>query len=277
MRFIKLLKFDITNGILRNKFFMISTFALSALFMIDNFINMNRIREYNVECSFGDVLTYIYGGMKNYVSSREDRFRFPAIWTTLFITQLFGTLNYPYKDLNSYGKQILIRTNGRMLCWLSKCIWNIIYTLLYHATIWSFCLIYCIAFKYNIDFSINVKLIAYNFEIPQPELVENISKLPLYIFLVPVITSIVLCLIEMTLSLFFKTINSFLIMSCITICSAYLSKSFMIGNYGMIIRCKEILPDGINFDTALPLLCGIMIATFIIGLVKFKRYDIINS
>lgn len=277
MRFIKLLKFDITNGILRNKFFWISTFVLSALFMIDNFVNMNRIREYNVECSFGDTLMYVYGGMKNYVPSREERFQFPAIWTILFITQLFGTLNYPYKDLNSYGKQILIKTNGRILWWLSKCIWNIIYTLLYHATIWSFFLIYCLAFKYDIDFSINIKLIAYFFEIPQPELVENISKLPIYIFFIPVMTSIVLCLIEMTLTLFFKTINSFLIMSCITICSAYLSKSFMIGNYGMIIRCKEILPNGINFDTALPLLCSIMIITFIIGSVKFKRYDIINS
>lgn len=277
MKFIKLLKFDMRNGILRNKFFWISLFVISSLFVVDHFVNMNKIREHNVECSLGDILIYIYGGMKNYIPARENRFQFSAIWTLLFVTQLFGTLNYPYKDLNSYGKQILIRTNGRKLWWLSKCIWNIIYTLLYHGIIWIVLTIYCIIFKYSIDFSINVRLIAYFFEIPQPELSEGISKLPLYIFFVPILTSVILSLFEMMLSLFFKTVNSFLIMSFITICSAYLTKSYMIGNYGMLVRCNKILPDGISFEIAIPILSIIMIVTFIIGLIKFTRYDIINS
>ena len=277
MKYIKLLKFDIKNGIIRNKFFWISIFVISFLFVVDNYVNMNKIRGYDIECSFGDILMYIYGGMKIYVPSRENRFQFPAIWTILFITQLFGTLNYPYMDLNSYGKQILIRTDGRILWWLSKCIWNITYTLLYHSIIWGILAIYCIIFKYNIDFSVNIKLIAYFFEIPQPELIEDISGLPFYVFVLPVLTSVFLCLFEMMLSLFFKTINSFLIMSCITICSAYLTKPYMIGNYGMIVRCDKILPNSIDFRFGFFLMIFIIFATFVIGSIRFKRYDIIGD
>ncbi|MDE6835137.1 MAG: hypothetical protein K2J39_12965, partial [Ruminococcus sp.] len=142
MKFIKLINFDIKNGILRNKYLFISVTVISILFITDHSVNMLRFRTDDIDCSYGDILMYIYGGMKKYVPSREDRFQFPAIWTVLFLTQLFGTLNYPYKDLKSYGNQILFRTGGRSLWWLSKLIWNITYSIIYHSVIWIIMLIY---------------------------------------------------------------------------------------------------------------------------------------
>ncbi|MDE6670932.1 MAG: hypothetical protein K2K16_01920 [Ruminococcus sp.] len=274
MKFIEIIKYDIKNGILRNKYLFISVIVISVLFVTDHSVNMLR---YDIDCSYGDVLMYIYGGMKKYVASRGNRFQFPAIWTVLFITQLSGTLNYPYKDLNSYGIQILFRTDNRLLWWISKFIWNIIYGIIYHSFIWTVMFIYAVISGYAINFSIDIKILCNIFEIFPEDISGNITDIPVYIFFVPVLTSVVFSLLEMTVSLFIKTVYSFLLMSCLVISSAYLMTDYIIGNYGMIIRSNHILTDGINMERGIIILSVLVITAFIVGLIKFSKYDIINS
>ncbi|MDE6797109.1 MAG: hypothetical protein K2J36_03750, partial [Ruminococcus sp.] len=104
-----------------------------------------------------------------------------------------------------------------------------------------------------------------------------ITDIPVYIFFVPVLTSVVFSLLEMTVSLFIKTVYSFLLMSCLVISSAYLMTDYIIGNYGMIIRSNHILTDGINTERGIIILSVLVITAFIVGLIKFSKYDIINS
>ncbi|MDE6833296.1 MAG: hypothetical protein K2J39_03470, partial [Ruminococcus sp.] len=88
---------------------------------------------------------------------------------------------------------------------------------------------------------------------------------------------VVFNLLEMTISLFIKTVYSFLVMSCLVISSAYLMKDYIIGNYGMLIRSSHILTDGINTERGIVILFVLIIIAFIVGLIGFNKYDIINS
>lgn len=280
MKFIKLIWFDIKNGIIKSRFFIISVLLVSLLFCIDFSVNLYKVRDYNPECSFGDMLVYVYGGMKEYIPSRENRFFFPVIWSILIITQYFGTLSYPFENLNGYGKQILLRTEGRSLWWLSKCVWNIMYSLLYHSVIWIFLLIYSVIRGYNIGFEVNTELIVYLFDIFDTEsstLVSDNLHIPVISFFLPVVVSVSLNILEMTVSMFSKTIISFLAMSCLTISSAYFLNSFFLGNYEMIVRYNMVISNGINCSTGFILSLVVIIVSVIVGLLKFRRYDIINS
>lgn len=277
MRFIKLFIFDFKNGILKNKLFFISVITLSIVFCIDFTVKTNIMEKYNFSYSFGDVIMYIYGGMKEYTPIREERFSFPAIWVILMMLLLFGTLNYPYNNLHSSGKQILFRTQGRSLWWLSKCMWNIAYNILYHGFIWLCILLYCILSGYEIGFNINTESMMYIFNLHDYELVSNLINIPIYVFMVPILISVVLNLIQMTFSLFVKPIFSFLIMSCITISSAYIMKPYFIGNYAMLIRSDCVINEGINFNIGILISVILIVFTISVGLVRFYHYDILNS
>lgn len=280
MKFIKLICFDIKNGIIKNRFFIISVLLVSLLFCIDFSVTIYKVRAYDPECSFGDMLVYVYGGMKEYVPSRENRFFFPVIWSILIITQYFGTLSYPFENLNGYGKQILLRTEGRSLWWLSKCVWNITYSLFYHCSIWVVLLIYSLIRGYNIAFGVNTELIIYLFDIYDTEsstIVSDNLRIPVTSFFLPIFVSVALNILEMTISMFSKTIISFLVMSCLTISSAYFLNDIFLGNYEMIVRYNIVVSNGINCSTGYILSLTVIIIAVIVGLLKFRSYDIINS
>lgn len=277
MKFIKLLCFDIKNGILRNKFLFISALAVSISFVFDFSVRISHINNDLGNYYLGDVIMYVYGGIKEYIPSREERFAFPAIWTILMITQMIGTLNYPYDNLNSFGKQILIRANNISIWWISKCVWNIFYSVFYHMIIWCVILLFCVIFDYEIKLDINTDLLMRFFDLRETDLSVEMINIPIYIFAVPIIMSLAVNLIEMTLSLFIRNIFSFLVMSCLMISSAYIMNFFMIGNCEMLIRNDYILKNGINFECGAIFAFILIILSFVIGAVKFNKYDIINS
>ncbi|MDR0917861.1 MAG: hypothetical protein LBM93_01210 [Oscillospiraceae bacterium] len=275
MKYIKIIIFDIKNGILKNKFFFCCVLIMPCIFCIDFLMKakLHNISDY----SFADFYMFIYGGMNEYIPSSQNMFRVPVLWVILFTTMFFGSLNYPYNDLFGYGKQILLRTKGRVLWWLSKCCWNVVYILLFHIIIIYIICIFVLIVRADFELDINVELLARNFLAEPMSLTSDSIRLQFLLFSSPILISVALNLLQMTISLFIKPIFSFLLMSVILISSSYLMSNSMLGNYGMIFRSNIVLKNGLNFEPGIYISLIIIVLSIIIGMFKFKKYDIINT
>ena len=107
MKYIKLLKFDIQNGILKKKKVYAIAFIIAAVFCFDfsNSVKIFKLTGQNQSVSFADCILYIYGGMREYIPSPTNPFVFPVIWVLVFLPLCFFTLNYPYQDMQSFGQK----------------------------------------------------------------------------------------------------------------------------------------------------------------------------
>ena len=139
MKFTKNIGFDIQNGILKNK----DLFLCPIFIAIITFVNFrNQVKQLEVlhmlnpnSASFADYWFFLYGGMKEYIPSPGNPFLFPVVWILLFVTPAFLVLNYPVRNMQDIGTQILVYGKSRSSWWMSKCFWNFICTILFHLII----------------------------------------------------------------------------------------------------------------------------------------------
>lgn len=282
MKYIKLLWFDIRNGIVRKPML----FAIPAIISIISCIDLtNRISSLNelhyfetqIKGSFADYMMYLYGGMDQYVPAQGNSFVFPVRWTVVVLTILFLTLNYPYKDMQSFGQQILIRTQGRAAWWLSKCGWNILNVLIYHSIFFGTTLLFCGAVQGSFSQEINKSLQYVAFRVDIPPALSDDTLWPFVMLILPVFVSLGINLLQMTLSLFIKPMFSFFAVAFWMISSAYLTSSFLIGNYAMTMRYQMVMKGGVGMPAGIIGSIALIILSVGIGMLRFHTYDILNE
>lgn len=282
MKYIKLLWFDIRNGMMRNPMLfvvpvivtLIACFALS-----NNVSSLNEVGYFGAEKkgTFADYIMFIYGGMDKYVPDLSDPFVFPVRWVIVFLTLSFITSNYPYKDMQGFGQQILLRTQGRTVWWLSKCGWNILCSLVYHCLIFGTAALFCLAVKGSLFGEINKDLQYAVFEVGRGNVLLDDTPWPFAILVIPVLISLGINLLQMTLSLFVKPIFSFFLIAFLMISSAYFMSPYLIGNYAMPIRCGMVIKDGVGIAIGLAISSVLIIISVGVGMIRFHYYDILNE
>lgn len=281
MKYIKLLKFDIQNGILKKITLFITPVIISLISCLDlankiTVMNREGFHPSKFQASFSNYIAYLYGGMAEYVPDPNNPFIFPVRWLVVFLLILFLTLNYPYDDMQSFGQQILIRTKGRSLWWLAKCGWNICCTLVYHFIIYLTTLIFCLATNADVISGIDSNLLNVVFSTNRATQVPGNKVLPFSILLLPIAMSIGITLLQMVLSLFIKPIFSFLVLSLLMLSSAYFMSPFWIGNYAMLVRYDLMHTRGVHITAGIITSIVLICLAFIVGLIRFRYYDILN-
>ncbi|SHH70975.1 hypothetical protein SAMN02745196_01142 [Clostridium collagenovorans DSM 3089] len=284
--YIKLFKFDIKNGLLKNKVLLSASLIIPIILCIDYIIKVKGITfGQEVTLSFADYYMYIFGGvkegvvfgMKDYIPSPTTNFIMPIMWSIVFITLFYGTLNYPFNDMSGIGKQILIRTKGRISWWISKCIWNLICCLFFFSIILGVIWIFCLITGAEISGKINVQLLNSVYNTKIEEIDGNNILMPVYMFVLPIIVTSAISIMQMTISLFIKPIFSFLVTVVLLVFSAYVLSPCLIGNFLILIRFDYIVANGLNFYMGIFVSIFVIVCSIIIGVLKFRHYDIINK
>lgn len=279
MKFIKYLRFDIYQGILRNSMLIISPILIAAVIFVDFFLKADRYVTFDIldePVSFGDYLFYLYGGMKEFIPDHEMGFQLPIVWIIVFFVLPFILLGYPLKDMNGSGQQILIRSTKRTFWWLSKCCWNILGTLFYHFIMLMTGLVACLVFRIDTTSNIHMDFVKAAFEVG-PREIREISVLFISTVILPVCVSASINMLQMTLAIFIKPIFSFLVISILLLTSAYLMSPLLIGNYAMIFRYTWILENGVSVEIGYSISLIILFISIITGTVRFHFYDILES
>lgn len=284
MMFFKTTYFDIKN-FLRQEWKKLLVVPLGFLLLCFTFYlkYVKNTMPQNISGSFGDYWLYIFGGMKEYIPSPLESFKFPVFWMVLFLYLFYVTLYYPYNDLLGYGQNVLVRSRGRFNWWLSKCMWNAFTVLSFFligvVTVALFCAITSGVFSVKISPNMYTEVFSLGeggilFE-PVP------PKYPAYItgalIGLPILTAIAISQLQMLVSLWLRPIFSFCVTAAVLVASAYYVSPFMIGNYAIPIRCDAVISNGVSPVTGVITLSVIIIVCIIVGGIAFKHYDIINK
>lgn len=281
MKFIKLIRFDIRNGICRNIGLLLAPAVISVLSFVDfsrKFYQLELIEasEVGTVPTYADYIMYIYGGMTQYIPNPADPFQFPAIWMIWFMSLLYFMSSYAYKDMQTVGIQLLTRSGSRLLWWMSKTVWCFIGTLLFHAVIWLTVCIGCVVTKADLTFTLHTDSICRLFQTFSTGSAVGIADIPTIILLLPVVVSFAFCLCQMTLSLFIKPMFSYLAMAVTVILSTYIFSPMLLCNYAMLIRSELFMSNGVNAYTGYAYAAIVVLFLTLFGARVFYSYDVIN-
>jgi len=273
--FLRLLHNDLKYGTKSNfiKFVIAFLFTVTCCMFFYKIVAIKAASEKVKELpGLYDYIVYVLGGMKEYVQTNEKTFDVPVIWATFQLLVGFAVLTYPVKDLEGRGMAILVNSENRRNWWFSKCIWTIIQVLSIYAIIWagimaSFVVIGDYSFALNQD--ICVEMVGTS--------LKSTSGLILFAIVLPVISSIMFALVQMSLSLIIGPIFSLTFVFAYQVISSYVMSAFLLGNYSMILRCNLFVKNGVSPNIGIIAELCISAIFVIVGSIYFKKYDVLEK
>ena len=275
--FRRILIHDLSMGFSHNKpkyLLSILLFSLLCVMFFNGTQSLQLSDQIQSRASFMDCCISIFKGMDVYIPSSENIFQIPIEWLTIQVMVSLLILSYPTQDLYMYGTQILTRTNQKAMWWLSKCIWNIVTTICFYlvgiGTIFVFTVFYG-----EVSLVPTAKISELMNQLPIQSYDQ--SKLLIAVFILPLVTSIALSLMQMTMAFILTPIYSYLIIVCISVASAYFYTPVLIGNFSMLMRNEVIFSSGINSFWAMIICLSLIIISTVIGCFYFKNYDILKK
>ncbi|MBQ7248085.1 MAG: hypothetical protein IJS22_08355 [Lachnospiraceae bacterium] len=276
--FFKLLKYDFKNELFQR--FRIITF-LTVIIICAFFDYLSKANSFihsgnNVidKLGLGDASVYILGGMKEFSLISDKHFLFPVLWMVICLLIAYYTLYYPLRDLLECGQNILTSSKSRSLWWLSKLTWVFLSVFVLFVMIYLEIIILCIVSGTPLDLSLSRSVNVF-FNMHGPDLLFP-NELIAETFLLPWLVMAACCTVQLTMSLYIRPIYSFTIMIAILLASTYYKSPFLIGNYAMPVRSSRMAVGNIHVRTGIILSVSLIILSAFIGILKFRRYDIIR-
>lgn len=275
--FFKFLRFDILNGILAQykKFILefLMFVAMGVMYSVEYLNALNTQEVVRAEgATVGDYLLFFIAGIPVYDPKDQEQFMFPVLWLLVILTAAFFCLYYPYENLKQSGRTMLYLSNSRSVWWFSKCTWvtcsvAVFFIIAYFATALTavisgarLTLETTTYSPYLIGFGVrSLKDGPWNI-------------LPL-LFALPFIT-LAACLLQLTLSMVFKPIFSYIAASMLLLASSYFSTPLLIGNYAMAARSSYFMEGGFELPVGIILAAVLITASVLVGWGVFKRKDV---
>lgn len=223
-----------------------------------------------------DMLIYILKGATpvSIIPGANEKIELPVLWLLVVGSCMLINMDYILNDLATNGQQIIIRCKNRLKWYLSKCIWNILSSLLYFAIVLVSIVVVGSISGNNISISITPATLAVLFDLGGLESVTSWQAVMVGIVL-PCTTITALNLLEMTLCLFVKPILSFLTCIGILVVAIYVDNGFLLGNGAMTIRNIVINPEESTPGMVLLSIIITIIGCVILGFLRFSRMDIL--
>lgn len=280
MTFIKFVRFDIINGVIKRWRQFLLTMLFSFLAGILHFLSL-RVYELvhpdylELHPFIGDFLITIFGGCSsNAIQETGIRFQVPFLWMAYVCWMMFLVLRYPLEELNGIGKHQLILSGRRSSWWFSKCTWICIETAV---SFFSVCLGVSLAGQIvNAKWSFFVNsYMADELGFSRADLLNspwNITGL----LASNLCVLIAIGILQMLLSLYIKPMYAYLLMVAYLLSSTYFDGSLFLGNYMMGARSGCLLENGYDFGVGciVSLWFGSLVS--IVGWCCFEKYDILG-
>ena len=273
--FFKLLKYDLHNGIVEEYKKYIVLLLLMIALCFDFYLKLCSLDYAQTKISFGDLIFCCFAGMKEYVPTPLEPFVFPTRWILFNGIILYITLAYPRNDIKGIGNLILIKASRRTTWWMSKCCWNIIFVFMAYFLSWLVIFIFSIIVAIDLDINIlpNVGLLfqVYN------QFILSDFEIFILTFIMPLLVSITLSLLQMLLSQIMKPLYSFIVMISVLLSSAYALSPFLIGNYSMPLRSIYVAEKGVHPIVGGFMCISISIITVVLGRKLIQIQNFVNN
>lgn len=270
MKQYKLYLHDIRCGVFRWRYLVAALlFSLSGLHFWD------ILRFESEKATWMDFMIYIFKGSETFNLSTSEQLKLPISWIMVIGGCLFLNLDYFLNDMTATGQQILFRCNSRKGWFISKCVWIILSCIFYYGIGMIATLLLTISVGGDLSMVNNPVLTQGLYLLSEPIELTSCEGICIGIIL-PLLTIIALCMMQMTLSLFVKPIFGFLTCICSLVLAVYVNSPFIIGNGAMTLR-TALQSEG-NMDLlAAGITCiGVTGLSIVIGTLRFSSMDILG-
>lgn len=281
MKFFKLIRYDIKNGFWQSKWRLLSIVIIVLISCVEFFVrksNTYYFEEIVPAGTFGDYLCYLFAGIPEYHPGADQEFIFPVKWFLFHLILLYGTLHYSVRDLHSLGIIILPRCRERSFWWLSKCFWNVLYIVVAYLLTFATIFLFCILTGETLTLPVTGEFINLMARLNSSfiDLIEFPIQFSVMLLIVPCLFSIGNSLLLLLLTLFLKPVISYGAMMIFFLCGAYFNSPFWWEGLTMAVRSEWVIDGGYTVGIATIIAGAVIISTMVIGLIRFRKYDILN-
>jgi len=217
-----------------------------------------------------DYIIYFFEGMLEYIPN-ENPFEIPIMFLSVNMIPILIIAYYPVNDFQERSKIIFTRTGNRSSWWYSKCIWNLMSIFIFYIILYLGIFIFS-ALRGTTSFMPTAEILKLKYGVIG-EL--SLTMLFLYEIILPILTTMALSLLQMTLSIIFSPIYGVVMQVLILIISAFYISPLLPGNYLMFMRNFLYREDGIRFIFSVMICLCISIFSIICGKVFVDRKDIL--
>lgn len=271
MKFCRLIKYDLKNGILPKLYKYIITFVMG-LIIIFAF----RMIVKDADPTIANMLFYLFQGKEPFEKDFSDAFVFPVVWLIIYILGAYITLEYPFDNMAGHGLSVIVRIKNRSYWWISKCIYTICGTLFYFA-MWYMETLFASVFS-EVELSFTYSDIV-NMDYISIEIIKELSRTEVVIstIILPILTGIAFNMIMLCLQLFIDRLYCFWIVTFYIFAATYFKTPFLIGNFAMLKRSAFCIEDGYSLITGICIELLVILVCITLGLMRIRKYDILNK
>lgn len=275
MNLYKALKHDVSEGILKNKKYLL----IPIIFLLQCGYIKSEIFNMGLDTN-GTYMDYFFCCFKGGEPiSRVENSTFPIFWLAGIFLCLFITNGFMQKDMEGFGLQILLRENAKKRWWLSKCIYTFlsccVYFLIVNLSILIFSIFNDVSLSLNLTDSIMENVLESEYFFVKTDLVFDNWENIVMVYVMPFLAVCALSFLQLLFSLFVKSIGSFIIVNCYALLAVYIDTAFAFAGYGMLKYSGLYVENGLNVHYGVVICLMIIILSVLIGGYTFKKKDVI--
>ncbi len=273
---INIIKYDLYNGIRKRMIWLllpIIVFTVGA-FEIDGTVRL--IQNEGGCMSLGECLAYYFHGSIP-AGSELGASRPHIVWLIIQLGCLFFTLEYPTRDLNIFGQQVIVRCGSRVKWWLSKCVWLSLSVLIYY---FVGVLVTTVAGTF---FEVRMSL-----EIQQGNMMSILNfcnvgfnqytgwQSVFILIIMPYLSMLALNLFCLIISLLLNQVFSMMAGLFMLLVVSSRMSPFIVTNFSMLQRCSYFYSEGLDYSIGIVYVLAMIAGCVIIGAMAILYVDLIE-
>ena len=276
MTTLKLLKRDIRLGILNRLYLYIIPVIFSFIMVNDCAKAVLSIQErFNMQSpgTIMDFYVYSTAGMAFYQFDPMNGFIIPLLWFILQLGITYFTAYYAEKDYSENGVNVMVAGRNRSSWWFSKMMWCVLSVLVYYLIAFVSCLVFALFHSAKLSLRVTDEFVKAVFGYNMTYL--SYKDLFLIVFVVPIVVTIGICLVQMLMSFIVSPVTSFAITCGVYVLSAYYTIWFLPGSFTMWVRSSYFDVRGLNPLSGLLIAAFMVVAVVVLGKSYFEKKDVI--
>lgn len=187
-------------------------------------------KDMNIIPGFMDYLQFFIEGIEPFkIIDPNTIFKIPAIWLCLHLYIFYLIADYPIQDMKMIGKETLVKVGNRRVWWASRCLTTVMIVIASYIIL-------------------NLTIILFTLS-TRGELLQSIGESSLdmivTILVLPLLMTCCVGLFQLSISLRYGSLLSFLSIVVVLVMSAYFMHPLLFGNYLMLLRNQILLADGV--------------------------------
>lgn len=269
-----IIRYDLITGFRNNFSKIIVFFVMITLINIIACTNIGDIEStYGIKATVTDYFCVIIGGPKYIFEGTLETYQIPVLWLLpqIMISYIVGY--YAMTDIDKEGVQMLVRANTRRKWWISKCIWNGTMIIFLYLVMYGVTFVNALANEAEMKYDFTQEVINNLCEIYS--VTGSKTEVILTLIFMPLLVSITLNMMQMTIALIFSPIVGFICSQSIVFLSTIITNKWLISNYGMLSHSKLTCMSDIVLKEGI-IRCVVLYAIAVfVGNAYFRRYDVV--